>query len=85
MTTDLRDLHNLLSGSSDSELSLLTTSERQALERLLSSQRQSQLDQRQQEQEAAAAHRRLQNREKVARHRAALREIGEIPAVADPA
>ena len=85
MTTDLRDLQSLLSGSSDSELSSLTISERQALEQLLSSQRQRQLEQRQQEQEAAAAHRRLINREKVARHRAALREIGEIPAVADPA
>jgi hypothetical protein len=85
MTTDLRDLQSLLSESNDSELSWLTTSERQALERLLSTQRQSQLDQRQQEQEAAAARRRLQNREKVARHRAALREIGEIPAVVDPA
>jgi len=85
MDQELRDLESLLSGSSDSELSCLSTSERQALEQLLSSRRQQQLDSRRQAQEQATAHKRLVNREKVARHRAALREIGEIPAVVDPA
>lgn len=70
-------LHEL-SSLSESELALLSSSDQlkvlQMMEQLQAEER-----------ERIRSESRLANREKVARHRAALREIGEIPPVADPA
>jgi hypothetical protein len=70
----LQDLNSL----SESELASLTPAEQSALLQLI--------DQLQaEERERIRSESRLANREKVAKHRAALREIGEIPPVVDPA
>lgn len=70
-TLDLRSLREL-------DLSSLTVDELLGLESLLTSPQETR------SKEQAEAEKRLRNREKVARHRAAQREIGEIPPVVDP-